>query len=328
LLATLHSSTLAGVEVGRTEYHPAVPPVSRGGRLMTADRAAGTLPDLAATYRTSRQALARFRRDGHVKLDAVFTPEEIAVYRPHLKRLVEHDGGAGRATKGRTPNLNVRTNLWAVDDSARRFVLSRRLGRIAADLLGVDAVRLLGDQSYFKPPRSFNTPWHQDGHAVPLDDPDRTVTLWVPLTKMTPALAPMTYLTGARKSPSVTIAGPDAASMDRFEDEMRAQGRRLVNYGTFEAGAVAAHGPWTFHSSRNNATARMREVLVIVYFADGARVARDPAPPPDADVVQLVARQARQQNAARSLPGLRPGARADGPTTPLVYRRRPRPARP
>ena len=66
---------------------------------------------------------------------------------------------------------------------------------------------------------------------------------------------------------------------------------------------------------------RMREAMVIVYFADGARLAEDAPLKPGAPPQEFYARMIRQQNRTTSLPGLRPGDRAEGPMTPLVYSR-------
>jgi hypothetical protein len=49
-------------------------------------------------------------------------------------------------------------NLWREDKTAREFVFSRRLAQIAADLMGVDAVRLYHDQALYKEPSGGFTP--------------------------------------------------------------------------------------------------------------------------------------------------------------------------
>lgn len=286
--------------------------------------AADPPPDIGGVYELRAQQIERFRRDGHIKLEGVFTGEEIAAYRPHLKRVVAENSAESHSMEqkvaGSGKNWMFVNNLWRLDEAARRFVLSRRLGRLAADLLGVEAVRLFRDQSYFKGPKGANTPWHQDAYFMPLDT-EKILTLWIPLTAITPDLAPMSYVTGSNRAGYMGTSNGDDGSMDRFEEEVRARGFEVFNYGAFAVGDLAAHSAWTLHSSRTNTAARMREAVVIVYFADGARVVEDPALAPGAPPQEFYARIIRQQNRATSLPGARAGDRAESAMTPLAYSR-------
>lgn len=283
-----------------------------------------SLPDLAGTYEISGAQIETFERDGHLKLESVFTPDEIEAYRAHLQRVVvehsEESHAMERKVAGAGKNWKFVNNLWSLDEAARRFVLSRRLGRLAADLLGADTVRLFRDQSYFKGPGGANTPWHQDAYFMPLDT-EKILTLWIPLTDITPELAPMSYVTGSHKAGYLGTSNGDDASMDRYEDEVRAKGFTLHNYETFKAGDLAAHSAWTLHSSRTNTAPQMREAMVIVYFADGARLVDESPLPAGSPPQEFYARMIRQQNRTTSLPGLSPGDLAAGPMAPVVYSR-------
>lgn len=284
----------------------------------------GHLPEIAGTYALTHDKIKSFLHNGHIKLEGVFTPEEIEAYRHHIGRVVDTNSAENHAMEqkvaGAGKNWKFVNNLWTLDEAARRFVLSSRLGRIAADLMQVEAVRLFRDQSYFKGPDGANTPWHQDAYFMPLDN-ENILTMWIPLTDITPDLAPMNYVTGSNRAGYMGTSNGDDASMDRFEDEVRAKGFEVFNYGAFEVGDVAVHSAWTLHSSRSNTSPRMREAVVIVYFADGARLAEDTILAPGSPPQEFYARLIRQQNRMTSLPGLRPGDLAAGPMTPLVYSR-------
>lgn len=71
-------------------------------------------------------------------------------------------------------------NVWEKDESVRQFVLARRFAKIAADLMGVEGVRIYHDQALFKEPGGGHTPWHQDQIYWPLDT-EHTITMWMPL---------------------------------------------------------------------------------------------------------------------------------------------------
>ena len=58
-------------------------------------------------------------------------------------------------------------NLWRVDEGVRQLVLSKRLGQVAADLLGVANVRIIyHDHALLKEAGGRATYWHQDQHIT------------------------------------------------------------------------------------------------------------------------------------------------------------------
>ncbi len=291
---------------------------------MNAQTVSESLPEISESYRISQEQVESFRRDGHIKLPSVLTRQEIEVYRPHLNRVVDTYCADSHAMEQKVAGLGKNwrfvNNLWTLDEAARRFVFSPRLGRIAAELMEVDTVRLFRDQSYFKGPHGANTPWHQDAYFMPLDT-DKVLTMWIPLTDITPDLAPMSYVTGSNRAGYMGTSNGDDASMDSFEEEVCAKGFEVFNYGSFALGDVAVHSAWTLHSSRTNTSPLMREAIVIVYFADGARMIADPVLQKDSPPQEFYARLIRQQNRDTSLPGLKAGDLAEGPMTPIVYSR-------
>lgn len=282
------------------------------------------LPVLDGRYEIQPDHSEAFRRDGHLKLASVFRREEIDAYRPALKNIVETFNAQSHSMEqkvaGAGKNWMFVNNLWTLDPIARQFVLSPRLGQVAADLMGVDAVRMFRDQSYFKGPGGANTPWHQDAYFMPLDT-DKILTMWIPLTDIVPELAPMNYVTASHLHGFIGPSNGDDKSMDSFEDDMRAKGYRIFNYQRLNAGDIAVHSAWTMHSSRSNTAAQLREAIVIVFFADGARLAAERPLTSDAPPQEFYARLIRKQNRETSLPGLKPGDLAAGDMTPLVFSR-------
>jgi len=70
-------------------------------------------------------------------------------------------------------------NLWTHSELIRTFV-SGRLASIAAELMGVDGVRVYHDQALFKEPGGTETPWHLDQYYWPLAT-NKVLTAWIPL---------------------------------------------------------------------------------------------------------------------------------------------------
>src|SRR5438067_10780563 len=157
------------------------------------------LPDLAHEYALSADRIARYRHDGHILLRGVASAEEVAAYRPVIV-------DAARRYNTETRPLHERDtygkaflqimNLWERDEAVRRFVLARRFGKIAADLMDVDGVRILHDQALFKEPGGGFTPWHQDQIYWPLDT-NNTITMWMPLVDIPAEVGSMTFVTGS-----------------------------------------------------------------------------------------------------------------------------------
>jgi Phytanoyl-CoA dioxygenase (PhyH) len=157
------------------------------------------VPELAADYGVSPEHVSQFQRDGHILLRRVATPEEVAAYRTIILNARETHGAERtpleqRDTYGKAFLKGM--NLWTKDEGVRRFVLARRFGKIAAELLGVQGVRVYHDQALIKEPRGGITPWHQDQHYWPLDT-SNTVTMWMPLTDVTPEMGTLRFATAS-----------------------------------------------------------------------------------------------------------------------------------
>src|SRR4051794_40180972 len=106
---------------------------------------AAATPSLDSEYVLTPEQIACYRRDGFVVLRQVITPEEIAAFRPRITGLVEQlrpqlKPLPERSTYGKA-FLQV-THLWNQEAALAGLSLSRRFGKIVADLMGADAVRI------------------------------------------------------------------------------------------------------------------------------------------------------------------------------------------
>ncbi len=266
------------------------------------------LPALDSAYALSAGQCADFRRNGHILLPAILSAEELATHRPHIVQAVEKFKKevrplAERDTYGKA-FLQI-INLWERDLAVRAFSLARRFGQLAAELLGVDAVRIYHDQALFKEPGGGPTPWHQDQYYWPLDTAN-TITMWMPLVAVEPRMGPMNFASGSHVEGflgHLKISDESDAFYDRFVQE---RGFPLVNYGHLAPGDASFHYGWTLHSAPGNQSELMREVMTIIFFADGAKVI-----PPD--------NPNRENDLKNFLPGVVPGQPAVSPLTPVVY---------
>lgn len=267
------------------------------------------LRDLEGAHPLDDASIRRFRADGYAKLRSVLAPETVRHYAPHLTAEVEKASAhrkplAERSTYGKA-FLQV-PNLWTRNAHAKELCFGRKLARIAAELMGVDGVRMYHDQALYKEPGGGFTPWHCDQQYWPLDT-EHTITAWVPLQDVPLEMGPLAFSVGSHRHDF----GRDLAISDESEQLVarRVEAAGLpVDEGPFALGDVSFHAGWTFHRARANGTARVRAVMTVIYFADGARVTQ-PANP-----YQELDRRVW-------LDGLAPGSLADGRLNPVLWSR-------
>lgn len=237
---------------------------------------APTLPDLSSPYPLTDAQIETYREQGHIRLPGVLSPEEVAVYRRVIvdaamrhnreTRPLEERDTYGRAF------LQI-MNLWRVDEAVQKFVFSPRLAGIAAQLFQVDAVRLYHDQALFKEPGGGHTPWHQDQFYWPLDTP-HTTTLWMPLVDISEVMGSMTFADRSHENGFIELGDQISDASEEFFDQyVRDRGYPLSGGGSMAAGDATFHSGWTLHRAPGNVTDTVREVMTVIYYPDGTRVA-------------------------------------------------------
>jgi ectoine hydroxylase-related dioxygenase (phytanoyl-CoA dioxygenase family) len=264
---------------------------------------------LSVSYNVTDEHRAEFQRDGFILLRNVLDPGVVETYRQAIRSVVE-DVAKKRDTQGRISDYSAMftqvTNVWRLAEGAREFVFAERFARIAADLMGVKGVRLYHDQALVKEPGGKPTPWHQDQYYWPLDT-DHTVTMWMPLVDVEPKMGTMTFVPGSHRDTSFNRMEISEASQQYFEEILRQRGVIVPSFA-LKAGDATFHTGWTLHSAHKNTSDRRREVMTIIYYADGARVVA-----PD--------NEHRKVDLEVFIPGRKPGELADSELNPRLYPR-------
>lgn len=225
------------------------------------------LQELATPYAVSPEAVAFYRQNGYVKLKHALSPAVIDYYGTILTDLVFRLNTLIKPMEERTTYerafLQI-MNLWREDKQAREFVFSKRLAKIAADLMGVQGVRLYHDQALYKEPSGGITPWHADQFYWPLASP-KTVTVWIPLQETPMDMGPLAFAEGSQK---VEI-GRDLEISDASE-KILADALQQQNFNVhdtpFDLGEVSYHAGWTFHRAGPNVSDLPRKVMTVIYM--------------------------------------------------------------
>jgi ectoine hydroxylase-related dioxygenase (phytanoyl-CoA dioxygenase family) len=264
--------------------------------------------DLDTPYPLSPAQIALFRQNGYVKLKQVLSPEVIAHYGREISRKVKELNTLTLPMEQRSTYqkafLQI-TNLWTRSEIVKEFVMGKRLGRLAAELLGCRGVRVYHDQALYKEPSGGITPWHADQFYWPVDT-DNTVTAWIPLQQTPLELGPLAFSSGSHR---FNMTGRDVEISDESEKKLS---KALLESGLpldetpFDLGEVSFHLGWTFHRAGPNKSDRPREVMTIIYVDADARVAEP--------------KNKSQVNDLGSwFPGLKPGDAIASPLNPVVY---------
>jgi ectoine hydroxylase-related dioxygenase (phytanoyl-CoA dioxygenase family) len=267
------------------------------------------LPDLSEPVDLPASCTQEFRERGHTVVRGLARPDEVAAYRPAIltaapKGRYDHRPLEERDTYGKA--FVQMFNLWTHDERVRAFVWSRRFAKVAADLMGVDAVRLYHDQALFKEAGGGLTPWHQDHFYWPLDTP-HTITMWMPLIEIAEDMGPMRFASGSHRLGNLGDFAIGDASEEAFSRLVEEHGLPVTSYNSFQPGDATFHDGWTLHSAPPNRTSVMREVMTVIYYVDGTRVGPLDHP-------------SRQLDAAIWLNGAQAGQPAAGPLNPVLYR--------
>lgn len=256
----------------------------------------------------SQEQIESFRADGHILLRNVVDPGYVSRFRAAVMDAV------GRLKKESRP-LEQRdtygrafiqiTNIWEKDLAVREFVLDPCFGSIAARLLGVERVRLYHDQALIKEPNGGKTPWHLDQYYWPLAT-DATVTVWMPLVDVDEDMGSMSFASGSHLHRELEDLKISDESEDRYGSYVTDKGFPIFKSGAMNAGDCTFHCGRTIHSAGPNLSpTRAREVMTMIYFADGTLVAEPKHANQTADLDAF-------------LGGRHPGEVADSAQNPIV----------
>jgi ectoine hydroxylase-related dioxygenase (phytanoyl-CoA dioxygenase family) len=232
------------------------------------------LPDLNETIKIHKEQIKEFREKGHTLLRNILSKDEVSIYRDVIINAAnqyntEKRKLAERDTYGKA-FLQIK-NLWTRDEGVRKFTLAKRFGKIAADLLGVKNVRIYHDQALLKEPGGGPTPWHQDQYYFPVDTLN-TVTMWMPLVDINADMGMLTFASGSHKKGYALEKEISDESEVAFESIISANNYPVTRAEEMKAGDATWHYGYTIHKAPGNNSGITREVMTIIYVADGAKI--------------------------------------------------------
>jgi len=222
-----------------------------------------------------------FQRDGFLVVEEFFRDNEREAFGNAV------DAGVARRTVSDNRPMAEKSlyeqsfiqciNLWEDDLAIRAFTFNPDLGKMAADLLGAESVRIWHDQALYKEAGGRETDAHQDRPFWPIK-PATQVTAWIPFDGSRRGSGAMAYLPGSHR-----------VGLERFVDisHILQEPYDIVHdpavsdiqpvWVEAEPGSVVFHHSLTIHQADANLSQETRRVYCIIYFSDGC-VRRTPIP--------------------------------------------------
>ena len=134
----------------------------------------------------SEQQVADYRTNGFLVVEELLTVPELARWRDAVDTVIAQDlvKPPADSAAGKAGVFDQRMNLRRVSAAMRPLVEDRSIGKLIAQLEGVDAVRVYLDQALVKESYGAPTQFHQDLPWWPFDS-NHAATIWIALDDAT-----------------------------------------------------------------------------------------------------------------------------------------------
>ncbi|MCF8320232.1 MAG: phytanoyl-CoA dioxygenase family protein [Flavobacterium sp.] len=218
-------------------------------------------------YSLSQEQIDFYQKNRFIKLKEVLNLETIQFFNEAISKQVNEMNQEQTALEDRTTYGKAFLqlfNLWTENSIIKELIFSRRIAKIASDLMEVKGVRLYHDQALFKEGGGGITPWHADQYYWPLET-DKTITAWIPLQETKLEMGPLEFSAGSH----TIVEGRELEIGDESEDLIQKK-LRVTDFKhvieAFDIGEISFHSGWVFHRAGANTTNEMRKVMTIIYM--------------------------------------------------------------
>jgi ectoine hydroxylase-related dioxygenase (phytanoyl-CoA dioxygenase family) len=262
---------------------------------------------LDTPYSINQDQIDFYQKNRFIKLKEVLNQETVAFFNQVISDQVNVMNQEQTALEDRTTYGKAFLqlfNLWLENNLIKELIYSKRLARIASELMEVNGVRLYHDQALFKEGGGGITPWHADQYYWPLET-DKTVTAWIPLQETPFNMGPLEFSAESH----VIVEGRELAISDESE-EILDRKLRVTDFNhvieAFDLGEISFHSGWVFHRAGANTTNEMRKVMTIIYM--------------DKDMILKNPENSNQEHDWKTwCPGAKIGEIINTPINPLLY---------
>jgi ectoine hydroxylase-related dioxygenase (phytanoyl-CoA dioxygenase family) len=222
----------------------------------------------SATYQLSEEQISFYKEKGFVSLKEILSGETLNYARKVIEAAVlirKEEDKRTLSEKSQYEQSFLQCGYLCWDFPAvKDFVFGKRFAGIARDLLEVSGVRLWHDQALFKEPHGRVTDTHQDISYWPIREAERTTTMWLALNDVPKEKGCLYFYSGSHKLKVKEY-------VDIFKNPHQPEIIKAIEktFVPIKAGDVTFHSGLTFHGAGKNISEEMREVMTVIYLADG-----------------------------------------------------------
>ncbi len=225
--------------------------------------------------KVTKQQKEFYSDNGFVVIDNFLTKSELAHWQTTAedavkKRLAKRNGMTNQADPEQY-YANVFVQCIRLADShkgMRELMFDENLGRMAAELAGIDGIRIWHDQALFKQPYGNPTGWHLDNPYWSFSS-RQAISMWVALDDATLANGCLWYLPGTHKLArwENTGIGENIGSLFKIYPEWR----KITSVpAPAKAGTAVFHNGLVAHGASANMTNTRRRAMTCAYMPDGS----------------------------------------------------------
>jgi phytanoyl-CoA hydroxylase len=228
---------------------------------------------------TSKQ-VNEYRQNGFLVVDNFLEPDELAEWQLALDEALFNRKGNkmpdrkevfGKGDDADKDYFNLvfdqLINLWVDNEKMRRIMLDERLGKMAAELAGVDGIRIWHDQALIKKPWANPTSWHLDTPYWSFSD-RKALSIWVALDDATRDNGCLYFIPGSHLSTRFDNPGIGKNMNAVFEYYPQFRSARSAA-AEMKAGSCSFHNGLLIHGAQANMTPGYRRAMTCAYMPDG-----------------------------------------------------------
>lgn len=224
----------------------------------------------------SSEHVERYRTDGFVVIEDFLDAAELATWRDafdhavtsrEAERTASQDADADADAEFYSRVFDQYVNLWQSDETMRDLIFDARIAQCAAELAGVDRLRIWHDQALTKQPYGNPTAFHLDLPYWPFSARD-ALSIWIALDDATEANGGLYFFPGSHRE--TTEANVDIGpNLGAIFDVYPQFANRPATSGAMRAGSCSFHNCMTIHGAGANMTNLARRAMFCAYIPDG-----------------------------------------------------------